>query len=80
MLSELPGWVVDNAESVRREVEPYRHMSMQERWETTRRCCEAAVKMLRFHRHPRRALEHRDPLPESTPRALKRLQMHEQTR
>lgn len=77
MLSRLPGWVLDNAESIREEVEPYRHMSMQQRWETTRRCCEAAVKMLRFHRHPERALEHRDELPESTRHALRRLQARE---
>ena len=73
MLSRLPGWVIDNAESVREEVEPYRQMSMPERWAVTRRCCEAAVKMLRFNRHPERVLAYRDELPESTRRALERL-------
>jgi hypothetical protein len=72
-LERLPGWVVDNATSVRDEVAPYVAMTRSERWAATRRCCQAAAAMLRFHRDPRRALEHRDPLPESTRRALDRL-------
>jgi hypothetical protein len=73
----MPGWVIDNAESIREEVEPYRSLSMGERWLATRRCCEAAFKMLRFNRHPERALQHRDALPESTRRALASLRSRE---
>jgi hypothetical protein len=77
MLERLPGWVVDNATSIRAEVEPFRQMSMRERWDATIRCCAAASTMLRFNRRPERALEHRDPLPESSQRALRRLRASE---
>jgi hypothetical protein len=73
VLERLPGWVVDNATSIGVEVEPYRRMSMLERWRATRRCCESASAILRFNRRPERVLEYRDPLPESTQRALRRL-------
>lgn len=72
-LERLPGWVIDNETSVREEVAPYVDMSMAERWRATRRCCEAAIAMLRFHREPESILAHVDPLPESTLRVLARL-------
>jgi hypothetical protein len=72
-LRTLPGWVVDNETSIREEAAPYIHMSMAERWEATRRCCEAASTMLRFNRDPAAVLAHRDPLPPSTVLALRRL-------
>jgi len=72
-LPSLPGWVVDNTTSVREEAAPYVHMSMAERWEATRRCCEAASAMLRFYREPSAALAYRDPLPPSTVQVLERL-------
>jgi hypothetical protein len=72
-LEQLPGWVIDNDASVREEVAPFVGASMAERWDATRRCCRAAVAMLRFHPHPERVLAHRDPTPESSARALVRL-------
>lgn len=78
MLERLPGWVVDNATSIRDEVAPMVGKSMLERWDATRRCCAAASVMLRFSRRRERALEHRDPLPEGTTRALRRLRTSEQ--
>ena len=72
-LERLPGWVIDNDSSVREEVGPYVGLTMAQRWDATRRCCRAAASMLRFHRDPARALDHRDPLPESSVRALARL-------
>ena len=71
-LEKLPGWVADNAASIREEVAPYLCMTMSERWEATRRCCRAAAAMLGFQRDPGRAREYRDPLPASTRRALER--------
>jgi hypothetical protein len=58
---------------VREEVAPYVGLSLEERWALTRRCCEAAARMLRFHARPQCALDHVDALPESTVRALARL-------
>jgi hypothetical protein len=72
-LARLPGWVVDNATSVRREAEPYRSMTPAERWEITRRCCRSALAMLQRSPHAERALAHVDPLPPSTVEALARL-------
>jgi hypothetical protein len=72
-LDALPGWVVDNASSVREEAAPFARMTMAERWEATRRCCEAASVILGFHRNPAAALAHRDALPEHSVSALCRL-------
>jgi len=79
-LERLPGWVVDNDTSVRREVSPYIGMTMAERWEVTRRCCRSARSLLRFHGDPQRALDHCDRLPESSIRALERLRAAAVTR
>jgi hypothetical protein len=73
-LDKLPGWIVDNATSVREEVAPYVDLRIEERWRATERCCRAAAAILRFNRNPERALAYRDPLPESTLRQLARLQ------
>ena len=72
-LDRLPAWVVDNATSVRREAEPYRALTPAARWEITRRCCRAALSMLRRSPHADRALTLVDPLPQSTIDALARL-------
>ncbi len=69
----LPGWVIGNDDSVRQEVSPYRHATMAQRWDATRRCCRAAISMLRFNRDQARALAYRDPLPASSVAALERL-------
>lgn len=76
-LSRLPGWVVDNATSVADEAAPYVSMTAAQRWEATKRCCQAASAMLRFHRDPEVALMYRDPLPESSVAALARLRRAE---
>jgi len=72
-LAKLPGWVIDNDASVREEVAPFTQATTAERWDATRRCCRAAASMLRFHRNPSRALDHRDPLPPSSVSLLQRL-------
>ncbi len=72
-LERLPGWVVDNDDSVRAEVAPHVGQSMAARWQATRRCCRAAMRMLAFQPDTRPALAYRDPLPVSTLTALTRL-------
>jgi hypothetical protein len=72
-LERLPGWVIDNDESVREEVAPYGSATMAERWDATRRCCRGASAILRFHRDPAHVLAARDPLPPSSITALERL-------
>ena len=72
-LDRLPGWVVDNATSVRREAEPYRDLTPAARWEITHRCCRAALSLLRRSPHAAQALNLVDPLPPSTVLALARL-------
>lgn len=76
-LERLPGWVVDNATSVRQEVAPYVDATAAERWAATRQCCRAALTVLRYHFDPSRALAFVDPVPESTHRALERLRRAE---
>jgi len=72
-LDRLPGWIVDNATSVRREVADQIGTSMIERWEATRRACRAARAILRFHARAESVLANPDPLPASSLRALERL-------
>jgi len=72
-LAKLPGWVIDDAASVRAEVADWLHATAAERWEATRRCARAAASMLRFHEDRSRALEWIDPVPDSTVQALARL-------
>ncbi len=79
-LARLPGWVVDNATSVRREVSGEICTSMSERWAVTQRACRAARAVLRFQPDPRRVLAQIDPLPDSTVRALERLRAQRQAR
>ena len=63
--------------AVTEEAAPFVAMSMAERWEATKRCCEAASAMVRFYRDSGAALMHRDPLPESSLRVLARLRRSE---
>ncbi|HVV82472.1 MAG TPA: hypothetical protein VHE35_05305 [Kofleriaceae bacterium] len=65
--------MIENDASIREEVAPFVDRSMAERWDATRRCCRAAMRMLAFQPDPRPALAYRDPLPESTVAALARL-------
>ncbi len=73
MLARLPAWVVSNQESVRRESEPYRHLTMDQRFELVRSACADAMRLLAMRPDADQALDYQDPLPESTRRALDRL-------
>lgn len=72
-LEKLPGWVVDDATSVRDEVAEYRGVSAERLWELTRACARASAWTLGFHEDPKAALERVDPVPASTLEALARL-------
>ncbi|MBI2895728.1 MAG: hypothetical protein HYY06_19380 [Deltaproteobacteria bacterium] len=73
MLSRLPGWVVDDATSVREEVRPWVGTTAAERWRLARLCARDAMWAVRASGNARRVLDHVDPLPESTAAALARL-------
>ncbi len=72
-LEKLPGWVVDDASSVRREMEPYRHATPAQLWRHTEDCARDAMWAVRASPFPARVLAYEDPLPESTLAALERL-------
>ncbi|MEQ9077410.1 MAG: hypothetical protein RLP09_26350 [Sandaracinaceae bacterium] len=73
MLDELPGWVVDDAESVRREVEEWRGLTPAELWRLAELCARDALWAAKASGHGERVLSYQDPLPESTVQALARL-------
>jgi hypothetical protein len=68
----MPGWIVPNEESVRREVEPYRDMTPARRLALAAAVPRSALAVA-LAAQGSSVLEYRDPLPESTIRALKRL-------
>ncbi len=72
-LDRLPGWVVDDATSVREEVAPYVGATAAELWLHTVDCAEDAMWAVRASGMAERVLSQEDPLPESTVRALARL-------
>lgn len=72
-LASMPGWIVDDATSVREEVARYTGMSAAERWRLTEACAKDAMWAARASGMLERVLAHRDPLPESTVAALARL-------
>lgn len=69
----VPSWAADDRESVRWEAEPYRGMTPEERGAKMAAACRAAAKLLRAREDRAVVLAYRDPLPESTVLALKRL-------
>lgn len=73
MAALLPGWVIDDRESVRREARPYRDMGDQQRLSLLAAACRGAARILRARDDRDRALEYIDPLPDSSIAALKRL-------
>jgi len=73
VLAALPGWVVDDEESVRAEMAAYRDATPAELWRHTEDCARDAMWALRASDVRARALAHTDPVPESTVRALERL-------
>lgn len=69
----LPGWAVDNAESVQREAAPYRAMTVDERARILRDLCRASLALIASRADRERVLAWRDPVPESTRVAFARL-------
>lgn len=72
MLSKLPGWVIDDAASVHAEVADWRGTTAAERWRLAVLSSRDALWAVRASRD-RRALDHVDPLPDTTTAALARL-------
>ena len=73
VLTALPGWVVDDATSVRDEVAEWRDLTPSQRWQLAKLCGRAAMWAVRASGNPQRILDHVDPLPDSTVAALARL-------
>lgn len=72
-LAALPGWVVQDVESVRDEMAPYVGASPEALWRHTEDCARDAMWAVRASGMAARVLAQEDPLPESTLRALARL-------
>ena len=72
-MSKLPQWAVDNRTAVAREAEPYRKLTVEARWRATATACRGAAHQLAQRADRKRLLEYRDPLPESSVLALRRL-------
>lgn len=73
MLTKLPGWVVDDAASVRAEVSEWVGLSPAQRWRLARACARDAMWAARASGMRQRILDQVDPLPESSVAALARL-------
>lgn len=73
MLDKLPGWVISNEESVRREAGPYRDMTIEERARLRAAACRQAARQIAWRADRDRVLAWVDPLPESSVLALVRL-------
>lgn len=73
MLAKLPGWVVDDAASVRDEVADWVGLSPAELWRLAKLCSRDAIWAIRVNADPQRVLDQVDPLPASTVAALERL-------
>ena len=71
--STIP-WAKTDRESVEQEAAPYRGMSVERRLISLAAACRAAMRLLRTREDQRKVLAHTDPLPESSIRALRRLQ------
>jgi hypothetical protein len=70
---KLPGWVVDEDTSIRRETEPLVGATPAQCWSRTQLCARDALWAVRHGIDPERVLAYRDPLPPSTEAALARL-------
>ena len=73
MLPKLPGWIVDDAASVREEVAPYVGIGPAELWRITEDCARDAMWAVRASGMADHVLASEDPLPPSTIAALARL-------
>lgn len=69
----LPGWATDDAASIEREAQPFRDMTPEQRAHLLARVCRAGARLLRSRADAAAVAALRDPLPESTVRALERL-------
>jgi hypothetical protein len=69
----LPPWVVDNRTAVAREAAPYRGLTPEQRSRALAAACRAAARQLAARPDRQRLLEYRDPLPETSVAALRRL-------
>lgn len=72
-MTKLPEWLADERAAVAREAAPYRGLSFEERWHLTAAACRAAARQLASRADRERILAYRDPLPESSLTALRRL-------
>ena len=66
MSTRLPAWVLEDAESIRREVERYRSLTDEERAAQPVAASRAAARLLAASEDRERALAWRDPLPEDS--------------
>jgi hypothetical protein len=73
MLSKLPGWIIDDAESVREEVADWIDMTSAERWQLAKLCARDVVWAASASGRREQILAHQEPLPPSTIVALERL-------
>jgi hypothetical protein len=73
MLSKLPGWIIDDAQSVREEVADWVDLTPAERWQLAKLCARDAVWAAAASGRREQILAHEDPLPPSTIVALARL-------
>lgn len=69
---QLP-WKIDEAASIAADVAEYRGMSPEGKLALVAAACRSAMKLLAARDDAERALSHRDPLPDSSLRALARL-------
>jgi hypothetical protein len=69
----LPKWMVDDRTSIEREAAPWRGRSPEEHARATAAACRAAARQLALRPDRERLLAYRDPLPQSTRVALRRL-------
>lgn len=72
-LLTLPGWIVSNEESVRREAAPYRDMTPERRLALGAMASRSALRLALATTNRAIVLDYRDPLPESSSRAFERL-------
>lgn len=80
MIEALPGWVIDDAESVRREAARYRGMSPEQKIALVASACRTAAILLEASPNRARALAHVDALPASSVAALERLRREHRAR
>lgn len=77
---QLPGWVVDNATSLREEAAPYIGLTPEQRAPMLRAACRAGARLLRARSDADPVLAYVEPLPASTEQALARLRASKRER